>query len=147
MRVIIAHFACMDMRPSHWFPVKIRLEPAFPTSQKERGTTNLKVTLKLFREAQMGLSKKKEVTFFSLGKQLTDYRTMEGEVSWDPGGSLQVGRVSPKGPRLVSLPRLQLAEHPRGTPFLSALPCPAPPALVERKGLVRKPGVRPSTPV
>lgn len=98
MGVITAHFACMDMRPSNWFPVKIRLEPAFPISQKERGTTNLKVTLKLSREAQMGLSKKKEVTFFSLGKQLTDYRTIEGEVSWGLGGSLQVGRVSPEVP-------------------------------------------------
>lgn len=68
MGVITAHFACMDMRPSNWFPVKIRLEPAFPTSQKERGTTNLKVTLKLSREAQMGLSKKKRSDFFLFGK-------------------------------------------------------------------------------
>lgn len=42
---------------------------------------NLKVTLKLSQEAQMGLSKRKEVTFFSLGKQLTDCRTVGGEIS------------------------------------------------------------------
>lgn len=70
----------MDVRPSNWLPVRIRLGPASSTSQKERGD-NLKVTLKLSQEAQMGLSKRKEMTFLSLGKQLTDCRTVGGEIS------------------------------------------------------------------
>lgn len=76
-RVTVAHFTCMDVRPSKWFPVKLRLELTSPTSIKERGTT-LKVMLKLSQEAQTALSKKKGVTFFSLGKQLMDCRTVGG---------------------------------------------------------------------
>lgn len=36
---------------------------------------------------------------------------------------------------MVFLPRLHLAEYPRGTPFLSALPCPSSSGRKERHGL------------
>lgn len=42
------------------------------------GTDSLKVTLKLFQVAQMGLWKRKRGDLFSLGEQLTSCRTVEG---------------------------------------------------------------------
>lgn len=80
-----------------WVPRKNKMRTRlshFPEGERN----NLKVTLKWSQEAQMGLSKKKEVTFFFLGEQLTDYRTVGGKVSWGLGGSLQVGHVSPEVP-------------------------------------------------
>lgn len=66
----------------------------------------------------MGVFKKKEVTFFSLGQQLTDCRTVGGEVTWELGRRLQVGHMSPEGPGhsealgwSYSLDSIQLSTH------------------------------------
>lgn len=122
----------------------------FHFSKGERN--NLKVTLKLSQEAQMGLSKRKEVTFFSLRKQLTDCRTVGGEISGGLGGRLQVGHMSPEVPGhleglswLHCLNFIKLSTHEA---HLSSWPHPAPPALVGRKD-VRKSELclHPSVPV
>lgn len=72
----------------------MRPQLASPVAQKMRGTNSLKVTLKLFQEAQMGLLKKKEATFFSLGEQLTDCRSAGGR-SAGAIGRHRVGRRPP----------------------------------------------------
>ena len=53
-------------------------------SEGERN--NLKVTLKLSLEAQVELSKKEKVTFFSLGRNSRIPTGRCGEVSWGLGG-------------------------------------------------------------
>lgn len=57
MGIIIVHCTCLDIRASNLFPVKIRLDFYSPTCQKKRN--NLKVTLKLSQEAQMGPLKRR----------------------------------------------------------------------------------------
>ena len=84
-------------------------------SEGERN--NLKVTLKLSLEAQVELSKKEKVTFFSLGRNSRIPAGQCGEVSWGLGGSSgrspgSRGSRILGGPLLVVWPGLHSAEPP-----------------------------------